>query len=99
VPRSLAWVGLVSYSVYLVHVPMIDLLGPWLTWLGVHLHGVAEVPAVAAFVAVLLAVSGLSYRFVERPGQRLLTRAHDDRPAERVRDQSDVEKGGARVGG
>jgi peptidoglycan/LPS O-acetylase OafA/YrhL len=99
VPRSLAWVGLVSYSVYLVHVPMIELLGPTLTWLGVHLHGVAEVPAMAAFLALLLGVAGLSHRFVERPGQRLFARAHDDRPAERMRDQRDVEKGSARVGG
>ena len=81
VPRSLAWIGLVSYSVYLLHVPLIDLLAPGLTWLGVHLHGPAELPAAAGFFAVLFGLSWLSYRFIERPGQRLLT----SRAAQRIR--------------
>jgi peptidoglycan/LPS O-acetylase OafA/YrhL len=71
VPRLLAWLGLVSYSLYLVHYPLIQLLHPVLTWLGEHLHGAAELPAVVAFLAVLSSISALTYYFVEKPGQRV----------------------------
>lgn len=68
VPRSLAWIGLVSYSLYLIHVPVIQLTGPWLYE---HIHGPAEIPATAAFLAGLLGLSWLAYRWIELPGQRL----------------------------
>lgn len=70
VPRWLAWIGLVSYSVYLVHVPLIQLLDPALAW-GSRLPGPAELLAVAAFLALLLGLSGLSHRYIELPAQRL----------------------------
>ncbi|GAA0560822.1 hypothetical protein GCM10010172_50030 [Paractinoplanes ferrugineus] len=68
VPRSLAWIGLVSYSLYLLHVPVIQLTGPWLRD---HIHGLAEIPAAAAFMAALLGASWLTHRYIEIPGQRL----------------------------
>jgi peptidoglycan/LPS O-acetylase OafA/YrhL len=67
VPRRLAWLGMISYSVYLVHFVLIQALAPVLTWLGAHLHGVAELPAVAAYLALLIGLSSLTYRYVERP--------------------------------
>jgi peptidoglycan/LPS O-acetylase OafA/YrhL len=70
-PRAAAWIGLVSYSVYLVHVPLIQLTDPVLAGLGERLRGPVELIAVAAFLAVLLGLSGLCHRFVEQPGQRL----------------------------
>ena len=67
IPRPLAGLGRISYSVYLVHYTLILVLAPVLTWLGVHLHGVAELPAVAAFLALLVALSWLTHRYVELP--------------------------------
>ncbi|AGZ41753.1 acyltransferase family protein [Actinoplanes friuliensis] len=70
-PRALAWLGVVSYSVYLVHFVLIQLLAPVLTGLGNRLPAIAEVPVAVAFLALLLSLSWLTHRFVELPGQRL----------------------------
>jgi peptidoglycan/LPS O-acetylase OafA/YrhL len=66
-PRWLPWLGMISYSLYLVHYTLILVLAPVLTWLGVHLHGVAELPAVAGYLAVLIGLSALTHRYVEQP--------------------------------
>ncbi len=70
-PGWLAWVGRISYSVYLLHVPLIQLLTPVLDRLGALLPWWAEIPAAGAFLALLLGVSWLTYRYGELPGQRL----------------------------
>jgi peptidoglycan/LPS O-acetylase OafA/YrhL len=82
-PRALTWLGLVSYSVYLLH-PMIvqavwraagdrDGMPLWvrLAWEGVLL-------------AAVLVAAGLAHRYVERPAQRLGRRLsrRTDRAAE-----------------
>ncbi|MEU7906564.1 acyltransferase [Actinoplanes sp. NPDC049118] len=69
--RPLAWLGRVSYSVYLVHFVLIQLLRPVLTPLGDRLPGAGEVPVALAYLGLLLGVSWLTHRFVEVPGQRL----------------------------
>ena len=63
--RVLAWepvrfIGLISYSLYLWHLPPLALLN-------IYYYG--DVPAFVAVAAVLLsfAMAGLSWRFVERP--------------------------------
>jgi peptidoglycan/LPS O-acetylase OafA/YrhL len=58
--RPLAWVGRVSYSTYLYHMPLVLLMGKLLPGFG----GWAAMPA---YLAALMAVSWLSWRFVERP--------------------------------
>ncbi len=73
-PKWLAWIGVVSYSVYLVHHVLIQLLGPWLAELGDRLPAIAEVPVVAGVLALILGVSGLTYRYLEAPGQRVARR-------------------------
>lgn len=70
-PRPLARLGLISYSVYLVHYVLIEMLRPVLTWLGDRLPVLAEVPVAAAYLGLVVGVSWLTYRFVELPGQRL----------------------------
>ncbi|MFD1931421.1 MULTISPECIES: acyltransferase family protein [Nonomuraea] len=81
-PRVLAWLGLISYSVYLVHVPLIKLallvIGdpgrlPWPAQLGLGL----------ALLALILGVSWLTYRFVELPAQRYGRRLIERRAAAR----------------
>ncbi len=59
-PAPLAWVGRVSYSTYLYHMPLVLLL----TRLAPGLGGWLALPA---YLAALMAVSWLSWRFVERP--------------------------------
>jgi peptidoglycan/LPS O-acetylase OafA/YrhL len=70
-PRFLAWLGRVSYSTYLLHVPLIALLAVPLTLLGQRLHGPVELLAVAGFLALLFGLSWLAHRYIELPGQRL----------------------------
>ena len=70
-PRFLAWVGLVSYSAYLLHPLLIDVFFgvPWTR--GRDFSGAAGVTVAAAFLACLLGCCWAAYRFVETPAQRL----------------------------
>ncbi|HET6212062.1 MAG TPA: acyltransferase [Micromonosporaceae bacterium] len=67
-PRPLVWVGLISYSVYVLHYVLVLWLGPYLDRHGADRWPVQALFA-AGFVALVLAVSGLSYRLVELPMQ------------------------------
>ncbi len=70
VPRALAWLGLVSYSMYLLHPALIEVYAsvPWTQKVN---YVPMELLLVAVFVAVLLVCCGLTYRFIEAPMQRL----------------------------
>lgn len=70
-PRALGWLGQVSYSVYLVH--MIVFFAS--AWLATHLLPLPRETAgrwlvFAVQLAVILAISGCTFRWIERPGQR-----------------------------
>jgi peptidoglycan/LPS O-acetylase OafA/YrhL len=89
-PRVLTWLGLISYSVYLLHPLLIEVYChlPWVPrphpfWLQMLLA--------AAFGVVLIAVSSLTYLAVERPMQdsgRRVARWLDARfGADRIRDR------------
>ncbi|HYZ53119.1 MAG TPA: acyltransferase [Streptosporangiaceae bacterium] len=70
IPAFLAWLGLVSYSVYLFHPVLLGVYAkiPW----SQRAHSVPVQVAVAAvLLAVLLACCAATYRFVEVPAQRL----------------------------
>lgn len=69
-PRPLAWVGRVSYSTYLYHMPLVLLMGKLLPGFGGWM-------AFPLYLAALMGVSWLSYRFVERP---FLARRRADSP-------------------
>jgi acetyltransferase len=74
--RPLAAVGLVSYGLYLWHLPLI-LVG---RHLGILPH--AYLPRLATALAAALAAAWLSWRLLERPAIRwAATRAERRRPA------------------
>lgn len=72
-PGFLAWLGKISYSIYLVHYVLIQLTGPYLA----RLHGIAQVPGLLAYLGLLIGLSWLAYRFVEVPGQGLANRVRE----------------------
>lgn len=70
VPSVLAWLGLVSYSVYLLHPLLIDVYGSIPFAQSPH-PAVLQLVLAAAFLAALLVCCTLSYYLVEAPMQRL----------------------------
>jgi peptidoglycan/LPS O-acetylase OafA/YrhL len=74
VPAALAWLGLVSYSVYLLHPIVLNAYRTIPVLHRSHPVGV-QVLLAAGIVAILLAGSWLTYRFVEAPMQRYGHRA------------------------
>jgi peptidoglycan/LPS O-acetylase OafA/YrhL len=80
-PYPLAWLGLISYSVYMLHVPLLRFFilvfgeprrFPEIVQLGLGLTA----------IAAICGISWLTYRFVELPMQRLGRRLAHKRPAE-----------------
>ncbi|MEU8383082.1 acyltransferase [Streptosporangium sp. NPDC048865] len=69
-PRFLVWLGLVSYSIYLLHHPLLRLA--YAVVGDVRDAGqVVQLSLSAAFVLVVLGLSLLTHRYVELPMQRL----------------------------
>jgi peptidoglycan/LPS O-acetylase OafA/YrhL len=68
---SLAWVGTISYGIYLWHLPVLELIAPHL----LPAAGSASVASVAltwlAVVVAAVAVGAASWYLIERPVQRL----------------------------
>jgi peptidoglycan/LPS O-acetylase OafA/YrhL len=70
VPRFLAWLGLVSYSIYLIHPMLIEVYKR--VPLTRHENSVPmELLLAGIFVLVLLICCALTHRFIEAPMQRL----------------------------
>ncbi|WP_214411550.1 acyltransferase family protein [Sphaerisporangium fuscum] len=91
-PRLLVGAGLISYSLYLVHHPLLKLftrITGDLRWSPLHV----QIPMAVTFVLLIVLASSVTYRSVERPMQRLgrrLTAAHASkdesrRPAQEAR--------------
>ncbi|MFG1944255.1 acyltransferase family protein [Nonomuraea sp. NPDC048826] len=79
VPRVLVWLGLVSYSLYLVHHPLLK----YFTRVSGDLRAEPlpyQLVMTALVVTLVVAVSALTYRFVERPMQELGRRIARSRP-------------------
>jgi len=69
VPRALAWLGLVSYSVYLLHPALLEIYAS-VPWTQGENFVPTELLMVAVFMVVLLSCCALTYRFIEAPMQR-----------------------------
>jgi peptidoglycan/LPS O-acetylase OafA/YrhL len=70
IPNALAWLGIVSYSVYLLHPLAFDAYRDIRTLHVPHPIG-TQVLLAAAIVAIIIAASALTYYGVEKPMQRL----------------------------
>ena len=70
VPRALAWLGLVSYSVYLLHPVLIEVYAS-VPWMRNQNFMPTELFLVAVFVTVLLVCCALTHRYIEAPMQRV----------------------------
>jgi peptidoglycan/LPS O-acetylase OafA/YrhL len=92
-PRALTWLGLISYSVYLLHPLLIEVYDhlPWVPrghplWLQILLA--------AAFGIVVIAVSSVTYLAVERPmqhaGRRMARWLDHQFGPDRARDRAPV---------
>jgi len=69
-PRVLTWLGLISYSLYLLHPLVIEVYHHY-TWTRLpHPFGLQVVLA-AGLLAIMIAVSSLTYLSVERPMQNV----------------------------
>jgi peptidoglycan/LPS O-acetylase OafA/YrhL len=66
-PRILTWLGLISYSLYLLHPALIEVCRH-LTWTAHHSFWV-QVLLDALFLVILIAVCSATYLLVERPMQ------------------------------
>ena len=69
-PRTLTWLGLISFSVYLLHPLLIEAYHHF-SWTRLHHPFWLQVLLAAAFLAVLLAISSVTYLLVERPMQNV----------------------------
>ncbi|GAB1695029.1 hypothetical protein KRM28CT15_68320 [Krasilnikovia sp. M28-CT-15] len=70
-PRPLVMLGMISYSIYLVHYVLIKALDPILANLADRLSPIAQIPVLVLFLGVLIGISWVTYRIVEIPGQKL----------------------------
>ncbi|MEU6407563.1 acyltransferase [Microbispora sp. NPDC046933] len=70
VPGVLTWLGLISYSVYLVHHPLLKYLNALAGDLR-SLTPTGQAAVALGYLVALLALSWLTYRFVEAPAQAL----------------------------
>ena len=66
-PRVFVWLGLISYSVYLLHPPLEAVIPVWQN----------PIYSLAAMLALTLAVSACTYRFIEQPGIALGKRVYN----------------------
>jgi len=77
------YLGKISYSLYLVHGVAFSAFWFLMPWAKAHVGVVSDIERwayAAGFIAVVLAVSHLTYRFVERPARLALLGLRHERP-------------------
>jgi len=71
IPRVLAWLGVISFSVYLLHPLILDAYRDVPTLHGASTSLTVQIPLVIALAAVVIAASAVSYYLLEKPMQAL----------------------------
>lgn len=86
------YLGERSFSLYLLHPPLIHVLRPVYSWLYAEsgLGVLSFIPSVIITFAILVPLAALSYRFIERPGMALGHRINARIDSGRVLAQSSV---------
>jgi peptidoglycan/LPS O-acetylase OafA/YrhL len=80
--RPLHWLGVISYSLYLVHVPFLDAESPRMLRLLTHFHLPHLVSvANALLIPLIILLAYLTYSLIERPGRVFVRRLAARRPA------------------
>ncbi|MBZ9596357.1 acyltransferase family protein [Streptomyces yangpuensis] len=86
-PKVLTWLGAISFSVYLLHIPLLRAVEPLLGIPPQPSSTLGRIAWTAMFLGVVVAVSHLMYHLVEMPMQRLGRRVQKAverrRPADR----------------
>jgi peptidoglycan/LPS O-acetylase OafA/YrhL len=78
--QKTTYLGEISYSVYMVHFPLQTACALAAVYIGLQPAFFMHWWAMAGFYAVLLVIASLSYRYYEKPMQKLLRRLVE-RPA------------------
>ena len=77
--RPIHYLGVISYSIYLVH----DLLGGLMDWTHryAHSHGLAHAQTYAALIGIVLTfpISIVAYKIIESPGRRFVRTLLEER--------------------
>ncbi|MFF3084586.1 acyltransferase family protein [Streptomyces nojiriensis] len=70
-PKPLTWLGAISFSMYLLHIPLMHTIGPPLGVPPMPESTLGRIAWTGIFLGVLMLASWLMYRLVELPAQRL----------------------------
>ncbi|MFD3873472.1 acyltransferase family protein [Streptomyces sp. NPDC058623] len=70
-PRVLTWLGAISYSVYVTHVPVLHGVRWMVEGMDIPKSGPGKFIPTVIFLALVFLMSHLTYKLVELPGQRL----------------------------
>src|SRR5436190_9623314 len=71
--RALVWLGEISYTVYMVHFPVLIMIRRLWEWLGfAHWQAVGHISAFMATVVLILALAATLFYVVERPARSRL---------------------------
>ena len=81
--RSMMWAGRASYSVYLVHFPVLLAVGVVVAYLGIEPGSPLAFVALAATLLAVLGAGAFAYHLIEEPARRAIRRYADSRARRR----------------
>lgn len=83
--RVMMWAGRASYSVYLVHFPLLLIVGAAVGYLGIDAGSPLAFVALGATLLAVLGAGAFAYHLVEEPSRKAIRRYADSRATRRPR--------------